>query len=150
MYIGTKEASTLLNISQNRLSQLLLQKRVRGAYKSGGIWIIPLYGQLPEIIDGQRGKKGTWNRQRKQRKSIVHVNSQNIKHNSKHKDKPKPVIIVKGKEKGCVSYLEIPCASRIYYRSDKPLHSGAKVWIEVDCPNLISLQPKNNIMNHLA
>ena len=78
-------------------------------------------------------------------KSIIHVNSHNIKYNSKHKKAQKPVIAVKGKEKGYVKTLEIPVPCRIVYRPDKPLSCGAKVWIETYCPNLLTIQPSVHI-----
>ena len=57
MYVVTSEAAKLLNMKAVRLGRLLLQGRVKGAYKSGRYWIIPLYDGLPRIIEGKEKKR---------------------------------------------------------------------------------------------
>ncbi|MEL4897944.1 helix-turn-helix domain-containing protein [Crocosphaera sp. Alani8] len=56
------EASRLLEISRQRIWQLINAKRIKGAYKTQKGWKIPLYGKtrMPKIIRGQRGCKGKW------------------------------------------------------------------------------------------
>ncbi|MGD1919028.1 MAG: DNA-binding protein, partial [Pleurocapsa sp.] len=47
MYVGTNEAASILEISSSRMRQLLQKGRVRGAYKTGKFWLIPLYDGMP-------------------------------------------------------------------------------------------------------
>ena len=109
---------------------------------------VTLYDGIPIISKGKRGRKGTWNKKRPPAKSKIHINSHNIKYNGKHKNRQKPVIAVKGKEKGYVTALEIPVPCRIVYKPDKPLSCGAKVWIETYCPDLLTRQPANNVISY--
>lgn len=135
MYVHTTEAASLLNISNRRLRQLLQQGRVKGAYKSGKFWLIPLYNGLPQIEKAKRGQAGTWKTGKPPKKIIIHINSNIIKSN-KHKSKSErePVIAIKGAINSYVHELVIPAPCRIVYEPDKPLSCGAKVWIEVlDC-----------------
>ena len=135
MYVHTTEAASFLEISSRRLRQLLQQGRVKGAYKSGKFWLIPLYNGMPQIIKAKRGQAGTWKTGKLQKKTIVHINSNKIKQNvKKSKEQREPVIAVKGSNKSYVHQLEIPAPCRIIYDPDKPLDCGARVWIEVlDC-----------------
>ena len=73
--VGTTEAASLLGISPRRLRQLLGEHRVRGARKSGSIWIIPLFNGVPVIIKGQRGPQGTWRKKRQQALTRLNVSS---------------------------------------------------------------------------
>ncbi len=135
MYINTTQAASLLKISPRRLRQLLQQGRVKGAYKAGQFWLIPLYRGLPYINPTKRGRAGTWKTGKKPQKTIVHINSNIIRQNiHKSKQERQPAIAVRGKEKTYVHYLEIPTPCRIIYDPDKPLDCGARVWIEIlDC-----------------
>ena len=132
MYVHTVEAASLLNISDRRLRQLLQQGRVKGAYKSGRYWLVPLYNGLPQIEPAKRGQAGTWKKGKQPKKTIIHINSNIIKQN-KHKQKSErePVIAIKGATKSYVHELVIPAPCRIVYKPDRPLPCGAKVWIEV-------------------
>ena len=132
MYIHTTQAASLLEISPRRLRQLLQQGRVKGAYKTGKFWLIPLYNGLPQITKGTRGQAGTWKRGQQPKKTIVHINSNTIKQNiKKRQSQREPVIAIKGATKSYVHQLEIPAPCRVVYEPDKPLSCGAKVWIEV-------------------
>jgi len=132
MYIHTTKAASLLEISSRRLRQLLQQGRVKGAYKSGKFWLIPLYNGLPQITKAKRGQAGTWKMRKKPTKTIVHINSNTIKQNiKKERAHREPVIAIKGAKKSYVHQLEIPAPCRIVYEPDKPLSCGARVWIEV-------------------
>ena len=83
-------------MSSRRLLQLLQQGRVIGAYKSGHCWIIPLYNGLPQITKGKRSRPGTWNTKRVQKKTVVHINGNNVKQNAKRSpEERKPVITIK-------------------------------------------------------
>ncbi|MEM8719233.1 MAG: DNA-binding protein [Cyanobacteria bacterium P01_G01_bin.39] len=132
MYVNTTQAASLLKISSSRLRQLLQKGRVRGAYKSGKFWLIPIYRGMPQIVAAKRGQAGTWKTVRKLKKTIVHINSNRIKQNiKKSKTERKPAIAVRGKEKHYVHELEIPVPCKIIYNPDKPLDCGARVWIEI-------------------
>ncbi len=132
MYVHTTEAASFLEISSRRLRQLLQQGRVKGAYKSGSFWLIPLYNGLPQIIKAKRGQAGTWKTGKLPKKTIVHINSNKIKQNiKKSREQREPVIAVRGSNKSYVHQLEIPAPCRIIYDPEKPLDCGARVWIEV-------------------
>jgi len=138
MIVGTTQAAQLLNISTARLRVLLLTGRVKGAYKTGKMWLMPLFNGKPIIKPGQRGPQPRWRNPRKPAKTIIHVNSQRIRSNQKN-DSRQPVITVKkgAKEKGNPSSktnvygheVEIPGGCRVVYRPDRP-RCGAQVWIE--------------------
>ena len=146
MYVHTTKAASLLNISPRRLLQILQQRRVKGAYKSGKFWLIPLYNGLPVIIEGKRGCKGTWKTTKKPRKTVVHINGHKIRNNSKESCKEKePVIAIKGKKNLYAHQLEIPYPCRIVYQPNQPLSCGARVWIEVLGCDLELVQPPGNI-----
>ncbi|GAB4541282.1 MAG: hypothetical protein Tsb0014_33080 [Pleurocapsa sp.] len=129
MIVGTTEAANILNISTARLRQLLIEGRVEGAYKTGKLWLIPLFNGKPIIKEGQRGPAPSWRNPKKPAKTMIHVNSHKIKHNEKHQDK-QPVITVKqGNTNQYGSEVEVPGGCRIVYRPDNPM-CGARVWIE--------------------
>ncbi|MEQ9485363.1 hypothetical protein [Coleofasciculus sp. F4-SAH-05] len=60
MIVGTTEAAQILNISTARLRVLLIQGRVEGAYKTGKMWLIPLFNGKPLIKPGKRGPQPRW------------------------------------------------------------------------------------------
>ncbi len=112
--------------------QLLQKGRVRGAYKAGKFWLIPLYNGIPFIEQTKRGQKGTWKTTKKLQKTTININSNIIRQNiKKNKQERKPAIAVKGKQKRYVHELEIPVPCKIIYNPDKPLSCGARVWIEI-------------------
>ena len=138
MIVGTTQAAQILNISTARLRVLLLAGRVKGAYKTGKMWLMPLFNGRPIIKRGQRGPIPRWRNPRKPAKTIIHVNTQRIRSNQKN-DSYEPVITVKkdSKKKGNPSSqtniygheVEIPGGCRVVYRPDRP-KCGAQVWIE--------------------
>lgn len=132
MHVNTTQAAALLKISPSRLRQLLQKGRVRGAYKTGIYWLVPLYDGLPYIETTKKGQKGTWETVKKPQKTTVNINSNIIKQNIKRsKEERQPAIAVRGKEKHYVHELEIPVPCKIIYNPDKPLSCGARVWIEI-------------------
>lgn len=132
MYVNTTQAASLLKISSSRLRQLLQKGRVRGAYKTGKFWLIPLYDGLPYVEKTQRGQVGTWKVVKKPQKTTVNINTNIIRRNiKKSKAEREPAIAVRGKEKYYVHELEIPVPCKIIYNPDKPLACGARVWIEI-------------------
>ena len=132
MYVVTTKAASLLEISTRRLRKLLAEGRVIGAYKAGKFWLIPLHNGMPVITKGKRGQKGTWKIGQEPSKVIVHINKNAIGRNIRKKPKEREAVIgIKGAQLGYVHHLEIPAPCRIVYSPDKPLHCGARVWIEV-------------------
>ena len=71
MIVGTTQAANILNISTARLRVLLIQGRVEGAYKTGKMWLIPLFNGKPIITKGTRGPTPKWRNPRKPAKTIV-------------------------------------------------------------------------------
>ncbi len=129
MIIRTTAAAKILNISTSRLRVLLANQRVEGAYKTGKIWLIPLFNGKPIIKKGSRGPAPRWRNSRKPAKTIVHVNTQKIKQNQKHQQQ-EPVITVKqGGNNQYGHEVEMPGGCRVVYRPDNPM-CGARVWIE--------------------
>ena len=72
MIVGTTETAKILNISTARLRVLLIAGRVEGAYKTGRMWLIPLFDGKPIIRKGKRGPAPSWRNPRKPAKTIVH------------------------------------------------------------------------------
>ncbi len=132
MIVGTAEAAKILNISTARLRVLLIAGRVKGAYKTGKIWLMPLFDGKPIITRGKRGPAPRWRNPRTPAKTIVHVNSHIIKKNqTKEKQERQPVITVKKGNTNIYGHqIEILGGCRVIYSPDNPICSGARVWIE--------------------
>ncbi len=155
MIVGTTEAANILKISTTRLRVLLIAGRVEGAYKTGKIWLMPLFNGRPIIKRGTRGPAPRWRNPRTPAKTMIHVNSHKIKQNQKSQIK-QPVITVKkwgelasqtpffpdtqqptpssgSSKKGNLNIygheVEILGGCRVVYRPDA-CGCGAKVWIE--------------------
>ncbi len=131
MYVGTTEAAEILNISTSRMRYLISQGRVKGAYKAGKGWIIPLFNRMPIISRGKRGPKATW-RKRIPAKTKIHVNRNNIRDNINKKPEDFiPVLSVKHTDRNVYGYsLKINGPCEIVYRPQEPLDCGAALWIE--------------------
>ncbi|WP_413162955.1 DNA-binding protein [Capilliphycus salinus ALCB114379] len=130
MVVGTTEAARILKISTARLRVLLSAGRVEGAYKTGKMWLIPLFKGEPTIKRGTRGPAPRWCNLKKRAKTIVHVNSHRIRQNQKQQQQL-PVITVKTRNTNTYGHIvEIPGGCRVVYCPDKPLPCGARVWIE--------------------
>ena len=101
MYVNTTEAAKLLEISSSRLRQLLQAKRVKGAYKTGKYWLIPLYKGMPVIIKSKRGRRGTWKIFRKISTITANINSHKIRSNNKHSkcDREPPILLARKETK---------------------------------------------------
>ena len=91
----TSQAAQISNISTARMRVLLADGRVKGAYKNGKFWLIPLYRGKPIISKRKRGPAPRWSNPRKPAKTIVHVNKNAIQYNQKHQTTKKEVISVK-------------------------------------------------------
>ena len=129
MIVGTTAAAKILDVSTSRLRFLLSCDRVEGAYKTGKMWLIPLFSGRPIIRKGKRGPAPRWHNPRKPAKTIIHVNTQRIKQNQKNHQQ-QPVITVKQGDTNQYGHeVEIPGGCRVVYRPDNP-RCGARVWIE--------------------
>lgn len=130
MYVGTSEAAEILDISTSRMRYLLLEGRVKGAYKAGKVWIIPLFNKMPIISKGRRGPKAKW-RKRIPAKTKIHVNRQIISQNRNKVEDLDAVLSIKRCNDNIYGYsvkVNGPC--EIVYRPEQPLGCGAVVWIE--------------------
>ena len=131
MYVSTSQAAEILDISTSRMRHLLAQGRVKGAYKAGKFWIIPLFEGNPIISRGSRGPKAKWCR-RNPAKTKIHVNRQKIQQNRNLKlEDLMPVLSVKRYDSNIYGYsvkINGPC--EVVYRPQKPLSCGAMLWVE--------------------
>ena len=131
MYVGTTEAAQILNFTTTRMRYLLCEGRVKGAYKSGKGWIIPLHNKMPIIAPGKRGPKPKWCR-RIPPKTTINVNRNKIAANrNKNTEDREPVISVKRYNSNIQGfYVKINGPCEIIYRPEKPLNCKAALWIE--------------------
>ncbi|MGB3636176.1 MAG: helix-turn-helix domain-containing protein [Rivularia sp. (in: cyanobacteria)] len=131
MYVGTTEAAKILNISTSAMRYLISQGRVKGAYKAGRNWIMPLFNGMPIISKGKRGPKPKW-RKRIPAKTKIHVNRNNIRDNiNKNPEDFIPVLSVKHTASNVYGYsLKINGPCEIVYRPQEPLDCGAVLWVE--------------------
>ena len=129
MIVGTTQAAKILKISTARLRVLLIAKRVEGAYKTGKMWLIPLFKGKPIVKKGKRGPTPRWRNPKKPAKTIIHVNSQRIRQNQKHQQKQAVITVKKGNTNLYGHEVEIPGGCRVVYHPDNS-RCGAKVWIE--------------------
>ena len=127
MIVGTTEAAKILNISTARLRVLLMAGRVEGAYKTGKMWLMPLFNGKPIIQRCKRGPAPRWRNPRKPAKTIVHVNTHKIRENQKQ-NKQQPVITVK---KRCNPH------EQTHFFSDSGLPTP-----KVDLPKKAGLKPR--------
>ena len=129
MYVGTTEAAEILDIKPSRMRYLLSEGRVKGAYKSGKNWIIPLFYRMPIISRGKRGPNPKWCR-RIPAKLIINVNRNKIRDN-KNRQNPEPVISVKRYDSNTYGFsakINGPC--EIIYQPENPLNCNGVLWIE--------------------
>jgi hypothetical protein len=132
MLVGTRQAATLLGICPQRIRQLLLERRVKGAQKVGRIWSIPLFKGMPKIIPGTRGPAGRWARRPQKRVTRIHINRQKLSRNRKYKENNPVLVVDRGKKRQYCHQLEIIGPCRLVYQPDRPLACGATLWIEVE------------------
>ncbi len=129
MIVTTTKAAGILGITGARLRVLLAQGRVKGAYKSGRMWLIPLFNGRPFVSKGKRGPAPKWKNPMLPAKTIIHVNGQRIRQNLK-RDEQQPVITVKKGNSNIYGHeVEVPGGCRVVYRPHNP-KCGARVWIE--------------------
>ncbi len=132
-YVGTVKAASLLKICPQRVRQLLAEGRIKGAFKEGRFWKIPLYRGIPKITSGSRGPKGTWRKRLQTKPTRIHVNSDRIKANI-NQDSLAPVIMIRQGSNHITYCDEVkingPC--KLTYFPHQSIPGGARVWIEVD------------------
>ncbi|NEO13553.1 MAG: helix-turn-helix domain-containing protein [Moorea sp. SIO4G2] len=130
MMISTAQAAELLGISATRVRFLLSKGRVKGAYKVGRTWVIPLFDGMPVVTPGTRGPKRNWSKRTNYTKAVIHVNQKVIRQNHNTGER-NPVITVKRGSKNTYGHtVEVNGPCRVMYRPDEPLKCGARVWIE--------------------
>ena len=131
--IGTTEASLLLEISSSRLRYLLSLDRVKGAYKKGRLWQIPLYNGMPRI-KGKRtrsGPKSTWRKRPRRADRHIHVNQGVIRDNQADKTNKPPISVKCGGRNQYGHEVDILGPCRLIYRPHHPLDCGARLWIKI-------------------
>lgn len=142
MFIDTIQTAKLLGVSTSRVRILLKQGRIRGAYKLGRFWVIPLTDGMPVVSKGTRGPSFSFKSARARSGSIIRINRQSVARNQKE-NKFDPVITVKCGNSNIYGHeVEINGPCRIVYGQDRT-KLGARVWIEtfskveVFCKNLM-------------
>ena len=95
MVVLTSQAAQILNISTARLRVLLAEDRVKGAYKNGKFWLIPLYRGKPVVSRRKKGPAPRWRNPIMPAKTVVHVNKNAITANQKAHNTERKVISVK-------------------------------------------------------
>jgi hypothetical protein len=136
--VGSSKAASLLQISPQRLRKLLSQGRVKGAYKGKYFWKIPLFNEVPKVIEAKRGPKGLWYRSERKSKTNIYINKDQIRKNGQMlAELREPVIVVEqGKRKEYGYEVEIAGPCRVVYSPDRALHGENRtnpvVWIETN------------------
>jgi hypothetical protein len=135
MYLSIKQVASNLGVSTARIRKLVSQNRIEGAFKVGDMWVIPTVDGKPQVTKGSRGPSLSWDKSRPVGVTRIHVNQFAIRDNNEKtkkgasRDELEPVIsVIKFDE--YTDEVIIYGSCRIIYRPDKPLNSGAKVWIE--------------------
>lgn len=129
MYVGTKEVASILGISVERVRLLLKQGRIKGAFKIGRVWVIPLVEEKPIISKGRRGPKARWSKNHKIGVTKIYVKKNEVNSNY-NRGENKPVISVNRSNSNAVCGHEVlvlgPC--RIVYQPEK--EKNPRLWIE--------------------
>ena len=124
MIVLTSPAAQISNISTARMRVLLAAGRVKGAYKSGKFWLIPLYRGKPIIEKRKKGPAPRWSNPRKPAKIVVHVNKHAINYNNKHCTTKKEVISVK-RSSG------LPPAQKMSLKAINPKHQIEEINLNI-------------------
>jgi excisionase family DNA binding protein len=130
MYTSVTELAKNLGVSTTRIRKLIKEGRIKGAFKVGNVWVIPVVDGKPQATKGRRGPELTWSKCRPGAVSRIHVNQHEIRKNNE-KGTREPVISVKNYEGNNYGHeVIIHGCCRVIYQPDNPLDCGAKVWIE--------------------
>jgi hypothetical protein len=57
VFVSVTELADKLGVSGARVRKLVMEGRIKGAFKVGNSWVIPLVNGMPQLIDGSRGPK---------------------------------------------------------------------------------------------
>jgi hypothetical protein len=57
VFVSVTELADKLGVSGARVRKLVIEGRIKGAFKVGNSWVIPLVNGMPQLIDGSRGPK---------------------------------------------------------------------------------------------
>ncbi len=98
MYHNVTELAEKLGVSTSRIRLLINKGRIKGAFKVGNIWVIPVIDGKPQATRGSRGPELTWSKCRPDFISRIHVNQHEI-HKNNEKGTREPVISVKNYQK---------------------------------------------------
>jgi excisionase family DNA binding protein len=130
MYLSVKQLAENLGVSTSRINKLIADGRIRGAFKVGNVWVIPVIDGKPQATKGSRGPELTWKRCRPNPVSRLHVNQEKIRKNNETGAREE-VISCKTYEDNRYGHEFIIYGScKVVYQPDNPLDCGAKVWIE--------------------
>ncbi|MEL4897395.1 DNA-binding protein [Crocosphaera sp. Alani8] len=119
-YIGTTQAAFRLHLSVQRVRKLAIEGRIKGAFREGGRWKIPVSASgMPKISSKKKGPKGRWRIHKQEIMNYIHVNQAKIRSNRKH-DTCHPVISVKmGQKTVLCNEVKIPGVGRLIYDQEK-------------------------------
>jgi len=128
--IGTVKAAKLLGISDRRVRELIYKRRIPGACKVGGSWVIPTVNGYPQITAASRGPKSTWKKVKIPAQNVININRQLI---GKKMDDGKyaPPISVKCRNENTYTdriYIPGPCFL-IYDFENPQSECGARAWL---------------------
>ncbi|MGB3693423.1 MAG: hypothetical protein WA865_15995 [Spirulinaceae cyanobacterium] len=129
--IDTKKAARMLRVTPRRVLYLLQQQRIKGAYKSGKAWTIPLYRGKPKVSRGKRGPAPRWGKPYSSAVKAIYVSRQVITKNKQNNEFEPVISLNQGNYKNIYAHeadIKGPC--RIIYNLDKPHDGGATLWIE--------------------
>ncbi len=145
MYISVTQLAEKLKVSTSRVRVLLGQGRIVGAFKVGGVWIIPIDNGKIQAISGKRGPQLSWCKRRLKAQAKIHVNGQKIKKNKETGKNAAVITVKRGKRNQYCHQVEIKGPCKLIYKPNKPLKSGAQVWIETNSEiELICMESKNS------
>jgi hypothetical protein len=126
--VSTSQAAALLEVSDARVRQLLIAGRIRGAYKIGKFWVIPLFDGQVSVTKGKRGPKPKKKTDRPRAATKVYINRQKLAQNHKQ-GTCEPVISVNKASRSIYGHevaIDGPC--RIIYNPEAP--NNPRIWIE--------------------
>jgi hypothetical protein len=130
MYVTVTQLSKILEVSTARIRQLLIAGRIKGAFKLGHMWGIPLVNGMPRVTSGRRGPKLGFAKLRPDAMTKIHINGSKIRENDKTGSRSPVITVKKGTTNTYCHEVIIYGSCRIVYEPDNHLKSGARVWIE--------------------
>ena len=132
IYVSTTEAASRLHLSPQRVRKLAIEGRIKGAFKEGQKWKIPLFNGMPRVSSKKKGPKGRWRKKPQKVMTFIHVNQLVIKQNLQHKTQNPVILVKRGSTSVLCNEVKIPGFGRIIYDPENKKHCGATVWLEVE------------------